>query len=117
MKHTLIVHFKLYRSNYFLIISDYFGKILFTKSSGNLGFRHIQKRSVEAFDAIVAQAIKFILSAGNHSIFLKLEGFNKKNLEEIYLQFLKIIKKYKINTVGFNIVNKIPHNGCRKKFR
>jgi len=117
MQHSLIIHIKLYRGNYFIVISDRFGKVFFTKSSGNLGFKHIQKRSTEAFDALIAEAIKFLLGVENPSVYLKLEGVQKKVLKEIHLQFLNIIKKYKINVLGFKVINKIPHNGCKKKFR
>ena len=117
MQNIVIVHIKLYRSNCFLIISDNSGKILFTKSSGCLGFQNMQKRSIEAFNSLLSTTIKLLLSYHNCLVFLKLDGINKKNLDEIYVQVLKILKKYKINIIGFKIIHKIPHNGCRKKLR
>jgi len=115
MKNLIIVHIKLYRSNYFLIVSDDSGKVLFTKNSGSLGFQNMQKRSTEAFNSLLASAVKYILSHNNSLVFLKLDGVNKNVLEDIYVQVLKFLKKYKINVVGFKIVHSIPHNGCRKK--
>ena len=36
-------------------------------------------------------------------------------MREIYKQFLKMLNKYKIQTLGLVIINKIAFNGCRKK--
>lgn len=115
MVNLLIVHIKLYRSNYFLIISDNWGKILFTKNSGSLGFKNMQKRSIEAFNHLLLITVKSILVYNNCLVFLKLDGINKNSLKAIYVQILKFLKKYKINIIGFKMVYNIPYNGCRKK--
>lgn len=116
MNNFVTVHIKVCRSNYFLIISDRVGKVLFTKSCGNLGLKNIQKRSPEGLNLVVQEIFKFILSCGSKNYFLiKLEGSKNPILRKIYKQFLIFSKKCVILIIGICIVNKISHNGCRKK--
>lgn len=116
MNILLILHIKVFRNNYYLILSDSVGKVLFTKNSGMMGFKNTTKRSIEAFNSILFEVFKkiFYLKA-KKKIFLKIEGSKKYILREIYKQFLKMLNKYNIQTLGLVIVNKIAFNGCRKK--
>lgn len=116
MNILLILHIKVFRNNYYLILSDSVGKVLFTKNSGMMGFKNTTKRSIEAFKSILFEVFKkiFYLKV-KKKIFLKIEGSKKYILREIYKQFLKMLNKYKIQTLGLVIINKIAFNGCRKK--
>jgi hypothetical protein len=106
------VHIKICKSNFFLIISTGFGKSLLSTNSGYLGFKNIQKRSVEAFNKVLMFGIKFLYSfKRNYYAFFYFENVKKSKLAKIYKAF---IKKLKIKFLGFSMINKIPHNGCKK---
>jgi hypothetical protein len=61
-------------------------------------------------------AFKRILTIiGNLSIFIKFEGIKASFLWNIYKIFIKKIKQQKINVLAYKVINKITHNGCRKK--
>ena len=85
-------------------------------NAGKLGFKNIQKRTVEVLKMILISGFKFILGIGkNNYLFLKLEGTKKLVFSSIFKQFLNLIKKYNFKFLGTKIINKIAHNGCRKK--
>ena len=112
----LILHLKIFRNNYYLILSNSLGKILFIKNSGNLGFKNTNKKNIESLKLLFSNVFQYIFKLKeNKKIFLKIEGSKKKILRDIYKQFLKIINKYKIKILGLLIINKITFNGCRKK--
>lgn len=110
----LLVHIKVYKNNFFIIISNVYGKVLFSKSSGILGFKNIHKRSSEAFSTICISAFTFIIRSQVSFLFLKYEGIHLRVLRSITNQFMSFFKKYRVTILGFKVVNKIPHNGCRK---
>lgn len=116
MNNILILHVKLFRNNFFLIISNLLGKVLFIKNSGVLGFKNMNKKDIEAFRLILLNGLKFILKfEDKKKIFLKLEGQKKSLLREVYKQLLNLSKKFNFKILGITLVNKISFNGCRKK--
>lgn len=116
MNTLLILHIKVFRNNYYLILSDSWGKVLWTKNSGMMGFKNTTKRSIDAFKSVLFGVFKYIFYLkAKKKIFLKIEGSKKNILREIYKQFLKMLNKYKVQVLGLIIINKIAFNGCRKK--
>lgn len=115
MNNILILHIKIFRNNFFLIISNMLGKVLFIRNSGMLGFKNMNKREIETFKIILLSSLKFILTLKKKKIFLKLEGQKKFFLREIYKQLLNLLNKFNIKILGLSIINKISFNGCRKK--
>jgi hypothetical protein len=112
MKEFLTVHIKLLKSNFFLIISTNSGQVLLNTSSGSLGFKNIQKRSLAAFDKILSFGIEFTSCYPNNNyIFFKFENVKKVKLYKLYKAFFKKLKK---RFIGFEISNKIPHNNSKK---
>jgi len=108
-------HVKVYKSNFFCIVSNSKGQVLFTKNSGNLGFSNIQKRSVEALNSLLEVFLKEILLLKKKYVFLKLEGLKLNILKDIYKHIIPFLKKNNIILIGFKHLTKIPHNGCRVK--
>ena len=53
MELLIIIHIKIYKNNFFLVISDSIGKVLLSISAGYFGFKHIKKRSVEALNRLL----------------------------------------------------------------
>ena len=116
MNNILILHTKIFRNNFFLIISNISGKVLFTKNSGFYGFKNMNKKDIESFKVMLLNALKFILKFQDEKkIFLKLEGQKKNLLREIYKQLLNLLKKFNYKILGLIFVNKVSFNGCRKK--
>ena len=56
------IHIKVLRGNFFLLISNYLGNLVFKKSCGDLGFKNIQKRSKDAFANLLAIGVQFVLN-------------------------------------------------------
>jgi ribosomal protein S11 len=118
MTNWVLLHIKIYRGNFFFIISNNAGKILFEKTGGNLGFYNITKRKVEVFNELLLLTFKRILIIiGTLNFFIKFEGLKVHYLWTIYKIFIKKLKQQKINILGYKAINKIAHNGCRKKFK
>ena len=116
MSNSVIsIHLKINKSNYFCVISNGFGQVIFVKNSGNIGFNHIQKRSVGALDNLLEVSMKMLLSFKKKNMFLKLEGLKTSYLKNVYKRFILFFKKNKLTLTGFKRVTKIPHNGCRFK--
>jgi len=113
----MFVHIKILRGNFFLLISNQLGELIFDKSCGKLGFKDIQKRTKESFQNLLLLGIQYLLNLDNiYELFIKIEGAKKKNLELIYSQFITILKSYNINIFAVKLINKISHNGCRKSY-
>lgn len=108
-------HLKIYKSNFFCIVSNESGQVIFIKNSGSLGFNNIQKRSVEALNSLLEISLKEILLLKKKYIFLKFEGLKVSVLKDVYKHFIIFFKKNNITLIGFKRVSKIPHNGCRVK--
>jgi hypothetical protein len=111
----LSMHIKCYKSNYFFIISNNSGKVIFIKNSGNLGFRNMQKRGVEALSMLLETCLKEIIFLKKNYFFLKIEGLKLNVLKIIYKHLIFFFKKNKIVLIGFKHIHKNSHNGCRRK--
>ena len=98
------------------MISNTYGQILFMKNAGSFGFTNMQKRDSEVLRKALSTAFDFILSCSLEThLLLKLEGSKKHIIKDMYKIFFKLLKKSKVKIVGIKVVNKISHNGCRKK--
>jgi len=116
MKEFISIHIKICRGNFFIIISNKEGKLLFTKNSGNLGYKHITKRSTEALNTLLNLSVKYILSIKEDChFFIQFEGTKKNYLQEIRKKLIIPLINQQCVIVGFKIRNKIAHNGCRSK--
>ena len=107
------LHIKVYKSNFFFIVSNRSGQVLFINNSGSLGFRNIQKRSVEALMSLLEVSLKKIILLKKQFLFLKLEGIKLSDSKLIYKYLIMSCKKNNIVLIGLKHVNKIVHNGCR----
>ena len=117
MKKIIFVHIKILRGNFFLHISNSWGKLLFNKSCGELGFKNIQKRNKEAFQNLLAAGVQYLLQiASGYNLFIKIEGAKKYFIKQIKIQFVNILKSYNIKFFGVKLINKIAHNGCKKPY-
>jgi ribosomal protein S11 len=117
MDSIIKIHIKILRGNFYLYISDSVGKLMFNKSCGSLGFKNIQKRNKDAFQALLSHGLQYLLHLSlKNSLFIKIEGAKKDSLKQINTQFIDIIKSYDIKIFGIKLVNKIAHNGCRKPY-
>ena len=112
---TISTHLKMYKSNFFCIVSNRSGQVIFTKNSGSLGFSNIQKRGSEALNSLLEVSFKKILLLKKKYIFLRFEGLKVNFLKDVYKHFILFSKKNGIVLIGFRRVSKIPHNGCRVK--
>lgn len=115
MTEIRIVHIKSSRNNFFIIISDSKGKVLFSKNAGSIGFKNNLKRTVEALNKLLIEAVQFSANQRKLNFFFKLDALDAKMLEILYKQTINNFKKLNIQILGFKIINKIPHNGCRNK--
>lgn len=111
----LLIHIKFYKSNYFFIVSNMSGQVIFTKNSGNLGFRNIQKRGVEALSSLLETCLREILFLEKCYLFIKIEGLKVNFLKDVYKHLIFFLKKKDLSFICFKHINKIPHNGCRQK--
>lgn len=116
MDTRIILHMKCLRTNFFMIVSDNVGKVLFSKSSGTLSLKNTQKRTKDAFSELLMSVIQFVLTLGTKiKIFVKLEGTNKNLFfKQVGIEFLNTLKRHKIYLCGLHLRNKITYNGCRK---
>lgn len=88
MSLILLVHFKVYKNNIFLIISNGFGRVLLSISSGCIGFNNSHKNSIEAFNKILLFSVEFLSKYNkSYKIFLKFENVRKHELLKIYKIF------------------------------
>jgi ribosomal protein S11 len=116
METRIIIHIKCLRTNFFTIVSDNVGKVLFSKSSGMLNLKNTQKRTKDAFNDLLMSVIQFVLTLGTKiKIFVKLEGTTKNLfLKKVGIEFLNTLKRHNIFFCGLHLKNKISYNGCRK---
>lgn len=117
MKKIIFINIKVLRGNFFLSISNFLSKLLFTKSCGNFGFTNVKKRSKDAFQILLLSGIQFMLNLDQGSkLFIKIEGANKEFLQQIHSQFVNVLRSSNFNICVIKLVNKISHNGCRKPY-
>jgi ribosomal protein S11 len=111
----LILHIKKYLNNFFIIISNHKGNVVFFRSAGMLGFKNIQKRSQEVAIVAYRAAGMYLSSIQNAQIFIKLEGMPLAISIRIRKLLFTTLKARNLRVQCILVVNKIPHNGCRKK--
>jgi ribosomal protein S11 len=111
----LLFHLKIYKNNYYVIVSNTIGKILFTLNSGQVGFTHINKSSIEALKQIIKTSFNTLIHLNLNKLFFKIEVSNKYKLYILYKESIILLNKYKINILILTIANKISHGGCRNK--
>lgn len=95
-KNSTSLHIKIYKSNFFLIVSNNIGRVLFKSSSGNLGFKNIQKRGIEALISLLEVSLKKILLLKKQDFFLKLDGVKLSEAKPIYKYMVVFCKKNNI---------------------
>lgn len=116
MKTFLIINIKMYKSNIFLIVSNSVGKTLLVESGGTLGFKGKKKVSIEVINKMVFKLFNFFFNYEKCLIFFKFNGVKREIANVIYKKMVLYKKnRNKVQVVGFTLVNKIGHNGCRKK--
>jgi ribosomal protein S11 len=117
MNKIIFVHIKVLRGNFFLFVSNQHKKLIFNKSCGNLGFKNIQKRSKDAFQNLLAVSLQQLLNLNTvNKVFIKIDSSKKEILNQVYNQFIKVLKFYKFDVFAITLVNRISHNGCRKSY-
>ena len=116
-KMIQIVHIKVHRNNFFAIISNTKGKVIFSKNSGSLGFTNSLKVSTDALNSILIEIMNFLGKQGKPNLFFKLDALPEDDdlCDNIYKHIIKLFKHYNLNIIGFKFINRVPHNGCRKK--
>jgi ribosomal protein S11 len=117
MSKVIFVHIKILRGNFFLLISNQYKKLIFNKSCGNLGFKNIHKRTKDAFKNLLSLSLQYLLNLGTkNKLFVKIESAKKEVLNQIYSQFLNVLKSYRFDVFAITLIDKISHNGCRKPY-
>jgi ribosomal protein S11 len=117
MSKILVVHIKVLRGNFFLLISNHYKKLIFNKSCGNLGFKNIQKRTKDAFQNLLSLSLRYLLNLSvKNKLFVKIESAKKDFLNQIYNQFISILQSYRFDVFAITLIDKISHNGCRKSY-
>lgn len=103
----LIILFK--PTNFFCILTDLKGKVLFWTSSGILNTRGTKK----LIPSTIVYTFKYIINLFTKNqykyIHIKIKGFNK-NKKSI----LKIFKNTFLNILSICDLESLPHNGCKK---
>lgn len=92
-KQTTSLHIKVYKSNFFLIVSNNIGQVIFEINSGNLGFKNIQKRGIEALISLLEVSLKKIILLKKQDFFFKLEGVKLSDSKSIYKYLVVFCKK------------------------
>jgi ribosomal protein S11 len=115
MNKTIFIHIKVLRGNFFLLISNQHKKLIFNKSCGNLGFKNIQKRSKDAFQNLLAVSLQYLLNLNTtNKLLIKIDSSKKEILNQMYNQFINVLKFYKFDIFAITLINRVSHNGCRK---
>ena len=117
MTKIFVIHIKILRGNFFLLISNQKKQLVFNKSCGNLGFKNIQKRNKDAFQNLLSLGLKYLSSLSvENKLFIKIEAAKKEIMFQIYNKFLSTLKDYNFNVFAIEFINKVSHNGCRKPY-
>nr|YP_004062227.1 ribosomal protein S11 [Plocamiocolax pulvinata]ADR03243.1 ribosomal protein S11 [Plocamiocolax pulvinata] len=104
----LIILFK--PTNFFCIVTDLKGNVLFWTSSGILNSKSTRK----FIPSTIVYTLKYIINLLHKYKYLriKIKGFNK-NQKSI----LKIFKNTFLNILSICDLKSFPHNGCKKRKR
>jgi ribosomal protein S11 len=117
MSKVVFVHIKVLRGNFFVLISNQSKKLIFNKSSGNLGFKNIEKRTKDAFQNLLSLSLQYLIGlSAKNKLLIKMEAAKRKVLNQIYNQFISVLKSYKFNVFAITLSNIVSHNGCRKSY-
>jgi ribosomal protein S11 len=117
MNNIIFVFIKVLRGNFFVLISNKTKKLLFNKSSGNLGFKNIQKRSKDSFQSLLHLSIQYLLSLNiKYKLIVKIDAAKKDILKQVNIKFFNVLRYFNINILAITVINKIAHNGCRKSY-
>jgi len=73
LEKLLITHIKVYKANFFFIVSLTSGSVKYVKTAGNFGYVNIHKRSIDALTELLENGLKFLLKQ-NKEVFIKIEG-------------------------------------------
>ena len=73
----LFARVKIYKSNFFFILSNNFGRLILAESSGSFRWINIHKRSMDALNELLEDII-FRISSYDIPFILELEGSNKE---------------------------------------
>ena len=111
----LLVYLKFYKNKYSFIVLNYEGQVIITKTSGKIGFLHTQKRGIEALSSLLETRLKKLIVLKKNYLFLKIKGLLRPLLKSFYKYFIRLMKKKDITLVYLKNINKIAHNGCRRK--
>jgi ribosomal protein S11 len=113
----IIIRIKILRGNFFVLISNQSKKLIFNKSCGNVGFKNIQKRTKDAFQKLLSLSIRYLLRLSiKNKLLIMIDLAKREVLNQIYNQFINVLKSYKFNVFSVMLINKISHNGCRKSY-
>lgn len=112
---VLTLHIKKYVNNFFIIISNNNGRVIFFKSAGALGFQNIQKRSQDVTVVAYRAAARFLAGIRDVQIFIKFEGVPLQASTKMRKLLFDALKSPNLQVRCVKVFNKISHNGCRKK--
>ena len=111
----LLVYLKFYKSKFSFIVVNYDHQVIITKTSGNMGFLHLQKRGIEALSSLLETRLKEVIFLKKNYLFLKTECLLPTLLKSFNKYFIRLMKKKGITLVDIKSIKKIARNGCRRK--
>ena len=80
-------------------------------NSEYLGFKNIQKRSIEAFNKVLMFGVDFLYHfQEKSSIFLYFENIKKRELSKMYKIF---VQKLREKFIGFRLINVLSYNSLQ----
>ncbi len=99
-----------------MIVSNWLGDVAVSRNAGSMGFKNINKRKLETFSELLFVTFEDILkmSVRNKSILFKVEGLKKFVYKRVFKDFLLKLRQQRIRFLGFKVIDKTAHNGCRK---
>jgi ribosomal protein S11 len=113
MKKINNLHIKFWRNNIFLNLTSFDNKLLFKCSSGYIKAEQ-QQNLISVLIFLIKRMKINLKSKSKLKINLVLEGaFTYSKLDLVYNQLINL----DFHIVFVNIVDKIPHNGCRSKVK
>lgn len=108
----MLFHFKKCFNNFFIIISNEVGKVIFSKSVGSIKLG--KKRSDNVIINLCNMATSLSIYS-NKIILIRLEGFPRNLSKKIRKLFYSKLLDQNTSVCFLGVIQKISHNGCRKK--
>lgn len=108
------IHIKKTTSNYFVIISDYLGKVVY-KITLNALHLHKSVLTKTGERLLFTKVLKVFLSYNVKYVFIKLEGLDEEDIITVLKHINYKLSKKKVKILGLFFKDRLPHNGCRKK--